>query len=316
MAGKAGPVPPSSSSSVFSSISDSFYEGYLTVDKFFRDNIRWVNSTLPGQFFWKTLEWLKTTSGAKCWLIQLPEAVYKVAHRYKDSTAIAAHYLIKFNHWIKPLHIVTPCAKTWLPFVDVGAKLPAIFAPLKDRRQYVVIDQSSGLDDQSRPFAFYLGLPKWEQWLDKTEALAHWVLSVCQCEAACRKLNNEPPRWSILASIVSPLISAKLLYTEGSFLFKTIRRDQYQRGENSKPRTVTATLAKQEIYGSALKISLSIICLSLDLFNKFAPKGDKPVWLETALFWTSIAPTFVGPAAHYYMPELAVKPLHTSVGIK
>jgi hypothetical protein len=316
MAGKAGPVP-GSSPSIFSSIpySDSFYEGYLTVDKFFRDNIRWVNSTMGGKFFWKTLEWLKTTSGAKSWLIQLPEAINKVTLRYKDSTATPALYLIKFNHWIKPLHIVTPCAKTWLPFVDVGAKLPAIFTPVKDRRQYVVIDKTSGLDDQTRPFAFSLDLAKWEQWLDKCEALAQWVLSVCQCEAVCRKLNNEPARWSIVASIVSPLISAKTLYTEGSFLYKTIRRDQYQRMDNGK-KTVTANIAKQEIYGSALKIALSIICLSLDAFNKFASKGDKPVWLETALFWTSIAPTFVAPAAHYYMPELVVRPLQASVGIK
>lgn len=315
MSGKAGPVPASSSSSIFSSIpySDSFYEGYLTVDKIFRDNIRWVNSTIPGQFFWKTLEWLKTTSGAKSWLIQLPEAIYKVAHRYKDSTAAAAQYLIKFNHWIKPLHIVTPCAKTWLPFVDVGAKFPGIFAPVKNHRQYVVIEKSD-----SNPFSARLDLANWEQWLDKCEALAHWILSVCQCETVCRKLSNEPARWSILASVVSPLISAKILYTEGSFLYKTIRRDQYVRaGENGKgQKTVTATLAKQEMYGAGCKIALSIICLSLDIFNRFAPKGDKPVWLETALFWTSIAPTFVGPAAHYYMPELVIKPLHTSVGIK
>ncbi len=221
--------------------------------------------------------------------------------------------LIKFNHWIKPLHIITPCAKSWLPFVDVGAKIPAIFAPVKNHRQYVVIEKSD-----SNPFSIRLDLANWEQWLDKSEALAHWILSLCQCETVCRKLNNEPARWSTVASLVSPLISAKLLYTEGSFLYKALLRDQYVRaGENGKgQRTVTANLAKQEIYGAGFKIALSIICLSLDLFNRFAPKGDKSGWLETALFWTSLAPTFVGPAAHYYMPELVVKPLQTRAGIR
>lgn len=311
MAAAPGPVPRD----IFSFVPyrKETYEAYLVVDEFFRDNIRWVNSTMAGKFFWKTLESLKTTTGAKSWLIQLPETIYKVAHRYKDSTAAPARYLIKFNHWIKPLHIITPCAKSWLPFVDVGAKIPAIFAPVKNHRQYVVIEESD-----SNPFSARLDLANWEQWLDKSEALAHWILSLCQCEMVCRKLNNEPARWSIVASFVSPFISAKTLYMEGSFLYKALRRDQYVRaGENAKgQRTVTANLAKQEIYGAGCKVAFSIICLSLDLFNRFAPKGDKPVWLETALFWTSLAPTFVGPAAHYYLPELVVKPLQTRAGIR
>lgn len=305
----AAPVAPAIFSYVPFGYGNDAYKGYLTVDKFFRDNIRWVNSTMAGMFFWKTLESLKTTNGAKSWLIQLPEAIYKVAHRYKDSTAAPARHLIKFNHWIKPLHVVIPPAKSWLSFVDVLAKIPAIFAPVKSHREYVVIEKSD-----SNAFFFYLNLANWEQWLDKCEAVAHWILSACQFEAAWQKLNNESPRrsMSIVTSIVSPLISAKTLYTEISFLYKT-RRDQYKRpAENGKPeKTVTANLAKQEICGSGVKIALSIICLTLDLFNRFAPKGDKPVWLETALFWTSIAPTFVGPAAHYYVPELVVRPLHT-----
>jgi hypothetical protein len=314
--GAPGPVLPAIFTYVPFGYGKEAYENYLAVDKFSRDNIRWASSTMAGQFVSKTLEWLKTTSGAKSWLIQLPETIYKVAHRYKDSTALPARYLVKFNHWIKPLHIMTPCAKTWLPFADVVAKIPAIFCPVKNYRDYVVIASDPAVDQT--PFSYRLDLAKWEQLLNKCETVALWILSLCQCEAVCRKAHNEPARWSIVASIVSPFISAKTICTEGSFLYKAIRRNEYVRvAENGRDRqTVTATIAKQEIYWAGSRIALSIIGLSLDLFNRLAPKGDKPVWLETALFWTSIAPTFLGPAAHYYIPELVVKPLHTSAGIK
>jgi len=260
--------------------------------------------------FWSTLMYLRTNNGAKNLLIKVPEAVHKVAHRYEHSTALPAQMLKKLTLWMKPLNILAPCTKAGLAFADVGAKFYNIFEPVKAQRHFVVLDKNGDKVRASYKFE------KWEQWLNKGEVIAHWILSLSESEAGYRKIMNAgPARLCLVTSIVSPLVSLKTLYTEGSFLYKAMWRDADNRHTKYTTTNPEAHIAPQEVYGSFLKITMAVLALSLDVFNRLAPKENKPVGLETAMFWASIAPTFVGLAAHHYWPELVITPLHKEAGL-
>ncbi|MBS0647961.1 MAG: hypothetical protein JSS10_01900 [Verrucomicrobia bacterium] len=312
MSAAGGKAPPPVSPSIFSYVPyhDDIYRGYVTV----RSYAEWFfTEHLVGKFILETLTSLNPSPGQKNLMIKIPEAIYKVAHRFEHSPAKAAHLLKSFAHTIKPLIILAPCAKSFLAFGETAGKVVPIFKQGQDKRRYVVFETTG---DVQKPLQASYKLENWEQWLNKGELIAHWAISFCESEAGYQKMmNNGPSRLTTLARILSPLVSAKILYMEGSFLYKTLQpaEDKHDVGAVDKKK---AKLAKQEIYGSALKIALAVICLSLDLFNKFGSKEKQSVWLETTIFWASVAPAFVGTAAHFYWPKLVLTPLQNSVGIR
>lgn len=282
------------------------YSGYISVNSIFWNCIEWLNTSYGGKFFWTTLAWTKTIAGAKTWFVSVPEATYKLARHYEQSGSRAAHYLRQFSFALKPLHIMAPCVKSWLPIVEMFAKFPGIFTPAPTERKYVVVEENAKL----RPESYRL--TTWQRGLEKAESFGLWTLSLCASEASYHKtMNSGHPYLSRVASLVSPFISLKTLYVEGGFLWKMWqeRGKEYPVKGNDKAK-VKGTVAQQEVCGSALKISFAVMCLGLDLYNKFGPKEKQPVWLETTVFWTTIGSTFIAPAATYYWPELVTGPLY------
>jgi hypothetical protein len=157
---------------------------------------------------------------------------------------------------------------------------------------------------------------------------AFWIISVNECEAFLNKHSGSEvnPHTSFLATWGGRYASIKDLCFEGWFLYQTwwlgnhlrfrevnannvIRREYVPLRAPIAPDVQDTTIATQEIVGSLLKISLAVVCLSLDIFTKMAKGGNKSLWLETAIFWTSLAPTFITPVAMRYWPNLAIKPL-------
>lgn len=302
-----GPASPS----IFSYIPyhNEIYNGYVTVrsyaERFFIEN-------LLGKFIVETLTSLNPSPGQKNLMIKIPEAIFKIAHRFEHSSTAAAHVLKSFAHTIKPLIIMAPCAKSFLAFGEAAGKIVPIFKQGPEKRKYVVVDT----EGVQKKLAASYELKSWEQWLNKGELIAHWAISFCESEAGYQKMmNNGPSRFTTLARVLSPLVSAKTLYMEGSFLYKTLQPAEGKHDVSAADKK-KAKLAKQEVCGSALKITLAVICLSLDLFSKFGSKEKQPVWLETTIFWASVAPAFVGTAAHFYWPKLVLTPLQNSVGIR
>ena len=184
--------------------------------------------------------------------------------------------------------------------------------------EYVVIvesfDQNNNLVKTTRRAQMPVDI--WWQWSGVVQNVADWTISVSECEAYLRK---DSAQMAPFTTWGARYLSVKSLCFEGWFLYQTWWLGNHQRinaaGQpdsirNVLPHVQSTTLAKREIAGSLLKISLSVVCLSLDFFTKLNGKEQKPFWLEAAIFWTRIAPTFITPVALRYWPKVVTIPLY------
>ncbi len=260
-----------------------------------------------------SLDWLSSPGGQKTLLIKFPEAIVTIVHRIGPPTSIPSKLLRDFANLVQPLHKLGRCAKTFLAFVEVGSKFKTMFKDPDMYINYVVMDENH------HPRKAQFPLNAWAQWSNVFQNFVDWGISVGECEVYLRSSaeNSGHPFTAPLVNWGARYMSIKSLCFEGWFLYQTWWKGEHLHGakRNEKiigyiPFTERVTLSKREIIGSALKISLSVVCLSLDLFNKLAAHEKKPFWLETAIFWTRIAPTFITPAALRYWPNIVTKPLY------
>jgi hypothetical protein len=83
---------------------------------------------------------------------------------------------------------------------------------------------------------------------------------------------------------------------------------QHQKGD-TKELVLSTRLANEEVVGSLLRLSFCVACISLDLFKTCAANGNNSGWLDSAIFCTNIASTFIAPVALRYWPHMVILPL-------
>jgi hypothetical protein len=263
-------------------------------------------------FILKELDWLKETGGQRTFFIKIPEAIVHISKRIGPTTSIPGKMLSKVADVLMPLHILGGCAKTFLAFVDVTIKFPGLFKkPQKDIIEYVVINKNNEPQKAQTPFNY------WEQQANKAQVFADWALNLSECGSYVWKWRNptstKRPPFANLATWSGRYMCLKGLYFESKFLYQIWWEGKHLHYNEEEQQYVPingTVLAKEDLIGSMLKISLSVVCLSLDVLQTFAPKENRPFWLESAIFWTRIAPTFITPVAIRYWPNLVTKPLY------
>lgn len=280
-----------------------------------RENFLWGASSVykfVKNFICHNLAWLKETGGAKFWAIKLPDAIVSISNRI-DPATLSGRVINRAADFLTPLQALGGCASTLMGFAEVGAKFPALFSPYKTQVQYTV--RSAKNDTYQAQFP----LSPWEQKADKALSMADWALSLTGCAGYIWRLNHtadEKFPFASLATASGRYLSIGGLYFEGKFLYETLwvsKPQQYHEVKKTyEPLKKSATVTREEIIGSALKISLSVVCLSLDIFKALAAKGNQSPWLHTAIFCAGLAPTFITPAAMRYWPKMVVEPLYAA----
>jgi hypothetical protein len=269
-----------------------------------------------------SVEWLSAPGGLKTLMIRIPDAVSRIADRRNPPVSLPGKMLFRFAHFIKPLRDLGGCAKPFLAFAEVAIKTKTLLTWSRPHNDYFVVDNLNRVQRAQLP------LNIWQQGFNMAANAAHWIISVNECEAFLSKRSGSEavPYISSIAAWGIRYVSIKDLCFEGWFLYQTwwlgnhqrfrevnanngIRKEYVHLRAPIAPDVQDTTIATQEIVGSLLKISLAVACLSLDIFTQMAKRGNKSPWLETALFWTSLAPTFITPIAMRYWPNLAIKPL-------
>lgn len=279
------------------------------------ENFQWVASSVykfVKNFILHNLAWLKETGGAKTLLIKFPDAIISISNRINPAT-LSGRMINRVADVLIPLHALGGCASTLLGFAEVGAKFPAMVGPYKTKVEYTV----RGAKDKTYQAKFPLS--SWEQKANKALCVADWALSFTGCAGYIWRLNHaadEKFPFASLATWAGRSMSIGGLYFEGRFLYETLWVDKPQRYSNNNdvyyPIKVDTTVAREELIGSALKISLSVVCLSLDLFKALAANGNQSPWLDTAIYCAGLAPTFITPVAMRYWPKLVVEPLYAA----
>ncbi len=263
-------------------------------------------------FIVHNLTWLKETGGAKALLIKFPDAIISISKRIGPVTCTSGKMINRVAEILTPLHALGGCASTLLGFAEVGSKFPALLSPFKTRVQYVVKGASE------KTYQAQFPLKPWQQKADRALSVVDWTLSFNGCAGYIWRLNHTADEKFPLAPIAPWLprcMSIGGLYFESQFLYKTLwvgnhlKYDAIQ--EKYKSIRKNTTVAWQEIAGSVLKISLSVACLSLDVF-KLAAKENQAPWLDTAIFCAGLAPTFITPVAMRYWPKMVVEPLYAA----
>jgi hypothetical protein len=189
-------------------------------------------------------------------------------------------------------------------FAEVGYKFPAMFAPSAREVSYVA--EAGGQTYQAS-----FSLTSWEQRVDRASSVVSWTLSFTGCVGYLWKLNHTADEKFPLAGIATwagRYMSLEGLYSEGRFLYETLWiGPQLPLSEDQRSK-MGAKLATVELIGSLFRLSLAIVCLSVDIFKALAAKEQSP-WVETALFCASVAPAFITPLATRYWPKMVTEPL-------
>ncbi len=270
------------------------------------------------------LDWLKDTGGAKILVIKFPDAVVSLSKRIGPATHIPGKMINRVAEILMPLHKLGGCASTFIGFAEVGSKFPAMFNPSETQVKYVVRDGNNAYKAQ-------FPLNYWEQKANQALNVADWTLSFTGCAGYIWRSNHTAVEKFPLAPIATwsaRYMSLKGLYFDGRFLYETLwvgNHQKYndvlktyvpiQRWDNIEGVNVpvpNTTVAWEEVAGAVLKISLSIACLSLDIFKGLAAKGNSSPWLDTAIFCANLAPTFITPVAMRYWPKMAVEPIYAT----
>ena len=273
---------------------------------------------LGRDFIAYNVDWVKSFTGAKTVLIKFPEAVIKISNRFSASTALPARMLHFFAFYIRPIVYGVGCdkpglvdAKPLLAIADTINKRD-FYAPRKNPKcfEYVVLCE----DKKSYKKETYT-YETWEWVSGYGKNASDWLLSVSESYAFIRAVFNikGPSSMDSIAKWSGRFISIQALSTESYFLYKTLwTRQMNGAKENSSAEQAAVeknTVATEVIIGSIFKIALSIVGISMDIFNHMARKETKPYWLAPAMFWASLAPTFLVPTAYFYWNSLIVEPL-------
>ncbi len=264
--------------------------------------------------------WLKETGGVKTLLIKFPDAIVSISKRI-DPATLSGRTINTIADFLTPLHALGGCASTLLGFAEVGSKFPAMFNPFKTQVQYTA--RGANNDTYRAQFS----LPPLERAIDKALSVADWAFSLSGCASYIWKLNHTAdetfPLASSLATWSGRCMSLGGLFLEGRFLYETlwVGKPQTYKAVPEKhkpdlkeyhPIEKNVKVAWEEVAGSMLKISLSVVCLSFDLFKKLATKENQSPWLDTAIFCAGLAPTFITPIAMRCWPKMVVAPLYES----
>lgn len=280
----------------------SMIPGYFRVDGPYGHYVVQVHNVFWAlrEFLRANAAWLREPGGQRALLIKIPEAIILIAKRMGPPASIPGKILYVAAKILAPLYALGGCAKPFLAFVEVGT----VKYENKERIDYVAVDEKGQHLQASLPLGY------WSQWANRIENIASWSLSVAECGSFLWKYQYpaslDRTFFAIFAEWTGRFISIKLLISESWFLTKTLWKVQH-----IESKDVTLTLAKREIVGSLLKISLALACLSIDLFQILAKNEYKPAWLDTALFWTRISPAFITPVVRHW-PTLVTKPLYVS----
>lgn len=277
-----------------------------------RENLQWLANSVykfVKSFILLNLTYMKETSGAKTIFIKFPDAIVSISKRIGPAVHIPGKMINVVADILAPVHALGGCASTLLGFAEVGAKFPALFSPYKTEVQYTV---KSAKD---KTYQAQFPLASWEQYFDKTLSVADWTLSFTGCAGYIWRFYHAADEKFPFASIATSsgrYMSIGGLYFEGRFLSETLQAPDQIIYRKNKQNFKQVTVVREELIGSALKISLSLVCLSLDLFKTMAANGNQSPWLDTAIFCAGLAPTFITPVAMRYWPKLVVEPLYAA----
>jgi hypothetical protein len=285
--------------------------GYVTI--FIQHNLDWLREEKIGAI--KTL------------LIKFPDAIVLISNRIGPSTYLPGKLINRLAHILRPIHKLGPNASTLFGFVDVINKFDKMFEPSATRVEYVVKD---GADIG---YKAQFPLHRCEQISNRVGNIAVWALSVSGCAEYIWKLDHTPLEPFPLKSSVTCIgisLNLKGIYEESRFLYQTLwctpkESIKDEEGEEifvpirrmslDKEKIVPVPglrVANEELAGSLFRLSLSVACLSIDIFKALAVKDNNPKWLDTALFCAGLAPTFIAPLAMRYWPKMVVDPLRTT----
>ncbi len=261
------------------------------------------------EFLKHNLTWLREPGGIKTLLIKLPDAIVSISKRIGPATRIPGKIINTAAEILMPLHKLGDCASSLLGFGEVVVKFPAMFSHSKSHVQYVVKDADG------KPYRAQFPLNYLDKKSNNIQNIADWTLSFTGCAGYIWRLNHTTAEKFPLASLAtwsSPYMSIKGIYSEGRFLYETwwVGKHQIHGRDETKGESVpvqNVTVVWEEVAGSVLRISLSVTCLSLDIFKGLAARGNSSPWLDTAIFCAGLAPTFITPVALRYWPEMAVK---------
>jgi len=299
----------------------SYVPHVLRIDGPYSDYIKPVNAVYEFvlMFLKHNLDWLKESNGQKILLIKIPHAIISISKRIGPATHIPGRVINKLAAILTPLHRLGGCASPFIGFAEVGYKFPALFAPSENRVEYVA-------EVDGKTYLANFPLNSWEQRANRVLSVADWTLSLTGCFwylwsfGYLWGMNHTADEKFPLAGIATwagRYISLKDLYSEGRFLYETLWigpqfKPTEPNGDKKKSTPNVQTpmkLVSVELVGSLLRLSLAIVCLSVDIFKALAAKQQSP-WIETALFCASIAPAFITPLATRYWPKLVTKPLY------
>jgi hypothetical protein len=259
-------------------------------------------------FLCVTLVCLKE-GGARTLLVKIPDAIVQISTRIGSASSIPGSVINRVADIVMPLQVLGGSAKNFLSFSDVGTKSLALFSGIKTSIEYVV-KGNNGIYYKAQ-----LPLGDWGAWANRAQAFADWSLSITECGSYLWKFSNPDANGSFplapLSTWSGRYFSIKGLCFESWFLYKTWYQGSHH---NGTVQINNALLARRELTGSLLKLSLAVAGISLDIFRTFAAKGYAPFWMEPAMFWINIANTFVTPVAFTYWPSLVTKPLYAAAG--
>jgi len=255
------------------------------------------------EFWVQNWNWLKETSGQRVLLIKIPEAIINIAVRIGPATSIPKKVLHVVANFFMPIYKLGSCAKPFLAFIEVRTRFDAMFKKPDEKIDYVVLDAKGNYLKATFP------LTHREQLAGRFENIASWTLSLSECGNYIWKFYNasaeDRPPFATFMSWTGRAMSIKTLVVEGRFLFQTWWAGKHVQIDK-------ATLSKQSLAGSILKIFLAAMCLAIELFQYFAANQYKPLWLGSALFWTRISSTFISPVANRYWPSMVTTPLYAA----
>jgi hypothetical protein len=277
------------------------------------------------EFLKHNLAWLKEAGGVKTLMIKFPDAIVSISKRIGPATHIPGKMINSAAGILLPIHKLGGCASSLLGFAEVGAKFPAMFNPSETQAKYVVKDADGNAYRAQFP------LNQWEQRSNRALNIADWTLSFSGCAGFLWRLNHSADEKFPLASLATwsgRYMSLKGLYSESRFLYETLWVGIHLKYSDEQKKYIPVqyyddvqkkvilvknpTLAKEELAGSLFRLSLSVVCLSVDIFKALAPKDNNSKWLDTAIFCAGIAPTFITPLAMRYWPKMVVEPLYAA----
>jgi hypothetical protein len=306
--------------------SSAYLPAIFRTDGPYGDIIRkvdWVYQSIM-EFLTHNLNWLREPGGIRILLIKLPDAIVSISKRIGPATRIPGKIINSAAEILMPIHKLGPCASSLLGFAEVGAKLPAMLNPslsLSQRQVEYVVKDANG-----NSYRAQFPLNYWEQKSNNIQNIADWTISFTGCAGYIWRLNHTTAEKFPLADIATwsaRYMSIKGLYFEGRFLYETLWVGDHQKSTDGGQTYIpivrwdstkqvrapvqNATVIWQEVAGSVLRITLSVACLSLDIFKELAAKGNSSLWLNTAIFCAGLAPTFIQPVALRYWPKMVVE---------